>query len=555
MRTQSFQDNIRFRLSSTTEPEGFDSPGMGFGLMNPAQAPVDNLIGWQQQELAAGGLLTRMEALLTASESYQIFFDGSPIAMFMFDCDSGACLSMNEAARELYGFTDKDLEQVSFSELFGGEPWMANQKTRPKKSQHNSGYAVAGIWKNMRSDGRIIYAEVSIRQIVFESREICLVSVNDVTGRIQLEKSRMAFFKSSPDLMCIVDFKGNFRLLNPRWAKTLRYRSGELKKSTVQSFLHPDDVRFSVHAINKALRQGLGNVNFENRLLRKDGTTVDVSWRCTIDHDQRLIYAVARDITLQKELERERMSQQKLLEGLVKKRTREIKEVNKELEAFNYSVSHDLRTPIRAMELYTGILDSELHGTEQHAYVLQMNRCVEEMYHLIDDLLEFSKMGRTPLNKELVNMQTLVREVFELQCSIESRSEVDLQLEAIPPLVGDAKLIRIVLNNLLSNAIKYSRHKKKPVVCVGSEVRADRIVYFVQDNGVGFNPQYAHKLFKPFSRLHSGDKYKGNGAGLAIVERIITRHGGKIWAESKPDLGATFYFSIPNALSGSKSVI
>jgi len=233
------------------------------------------------------------------------------------------------------------------------------------------------------------------------------------------------------------------------------------------------------------------------------------------------------------------------LENLVAVRTNKLNELNNELEAFNYSVSHDLRTPIRAIDIYRGLLSQELTDPKHVKYVNQIEKCTQEMNELIKSLLEFSKMTNVPITIEAVDLNQLVISSFEKQKSHENVPHAILKIDKLPVILADNKLLSIVINNLISNAIKYSSHRQQPVIEVGSSDSEKNYIIYIKDNGIGFNSKLSSKLFKPFSRLHHGDQFKGTGAGLAIVDRILRRHNGKIYAESEVDKGAIFYFTLP----------
>jgi PAS domain S-box-containing protein len=233
------------------------------------------------------------------------------------------------------------------------------------------------------------------------------------------------------------------------------------------------------------------------------------------------------------------------LEKIVEERTKKLNELNEELEAFNYSVSHDLRTPVRAIDIYRGLLAHELKESPLLQYVNQIEKCVHEMNELIKSLLEFSKMSKAPITIEAVDLNALVVQCFEKQKKHENAPNTKLKIDKLPVILADNKLLTIVINNLISNAVKYSNKQKKPLVEVGYTEAEKNFVIYIKDNGVGFNNKLAGKLFKPFSRLHHGDEFKGTGAGLAIVERILRRHHGKIYAESEMNKGAVFYFTLP----------
>jgi light-regulated signal transduction histidine kinase (bacteriophytochrome) len=220
---------------------------------------------------------------------------------------------------------------------------------------------------------------------------------------------------------------------------------------------------------------------------------------------------------------------------------------NKDLEAFSYSVSHDLRAPLRAMDGFSRILQ-EAHGAsldpEAQRYLGRIRANAKRMGELVDDLLAFSRLGRQPLKLARVEPAQIAGQAWEeLRAEREGRV-VDFQLEAMPACLADPALLRQVYANLLSNALKYSRKREQARITAGCQSRQPDPVYFVRDNGVGFDPAYADKLFGVFQRLHRPDEYEGTGVGLAIVARIIQRFGGQVSAESKLDEGATFYFTL-----------
>lgn len=286
---------------------------------------------------------------------------------------------------------------------------------------------------------------------------------------------------------------------------------------------------------------------------KKDGTEYWLSLNIVpvFDDEGKCTHFVSiqKNITNYKLEQIQQQKDNQLLEKKVNQRTEELVRANQELEMFNYAVSHDLRTPIRAIEIYNGIIREELVDSNK-GLSDQVQKCIEEMRSLIEDMLEFSRMGKSSLVYEDINMEGLVREVVENQKWIEDVSDTEIVINSCPDVVTDRNLLKVALNNLVSNALKYSKHNASPRVEVDGWSEDDFLYYKITDNGIGFDPKYAESLFKPFIRLHNGESYKGNGAGLAIVEKIIFRLGGKIWAESIPNVGASFYFCIPASPAG-----
>jgi signal transduction histidine kinase len=231
---------------------------------------------------------------------------------------------------------------------------------------------------------------------------------------------------------------------------------------------------------------------------------------------------------------------------------------NRELEAFSYSVSHDLRGPVRHISGFAGLLQSQASSldAESHEYLAEISRSARRMGNLIDDLLDFAQIGRSEMKKSLVPLSPLVAEAVEALKSETAGRRIFWRIRPLPVVEVDRPLLRQVFINLISNAVKYSRPRPEAEIEVGvldGSAESSEVVCFVKDNGVGFDMKYVHKLFGVFQRLHPGTEFEGTGIGLANVQRIIHRHGGRVWAEGKVNAGATFFFSVPSPhYSGSR---
>lgn len=226
----------------------------------------------------------------------------------------------------------------------------------------------------------------------------------------------------------------------------------------------------------------------------------------------------------------------------------ELEVANKELESFSYSVSHDLRAPLRAISSYSSILVedySEQIPAEARVLLGKVTDNAHRMGRLIEHLLHFSQLSRQAINKQPVNVSQLVAEVADDLCKEAAGRVIDLRIAPLPNAVGDAVLLRQVFINLLANAFKFTRHKSAASIEVAAHTEGDEVIYKVRDNGAGFDMQFSGKLFGVFQRLHNASEFEGSGIGLSLAQRIIQRHGGRIWAEAEVGRGATFYFSLP----------
>ena len=283
---------------------------------------------------------------------------------------------------------------------------------------------------------------------------------------------------------------------------------------------------------------------------KADGTRVVVSSRWSLVRDEQerpvAVLATNNDITERKQRERE-------IEGLnqaLARHSTELEAINKELEAFAYSVSHDLRAPLRHVAGYAELLHKNaaaLLDEKSRRYMVMILEAAKRMGDLIDDLLAFSRVGRAEIQKTRVSLDQVLREaVSEAQLETEGRNIV-WRLATLPDVYGDRAMLRLAMVNLVSNAIKFTQTRPRPEIEIGCASGHDEIVVFIRDNGVGFEMKYVNKLFGVFQRLHRAEEFEGTGIGLATVQRIIHRHGGRAWAEGVVDQGATFYFSIPTS--------
>jgi PAS domain S-box-containing protein len=281
---------------------------------------------------------------------------------------------------------------------------------------------------------------------------------------------------------------------------------------------------------------------------RADGTNVAVASRWSLRRDENgrpaAILETNNDITDRKRREHEINT----LNEELAKRTADLESINKELEAFAYSISHDLRAPLRHMAGFTELLQKSSASTlneKSRRYVTMILESAKKMGNLIDDLLAFSRIGRAEAHKSMVSLEQLVEEAVSEVRQDTSGREISWKIGELPVWYGDRSMLRLALVNLGANAAKFTRTRPRAEIEIAcSDQRTDQLVVFIRDNGVGFDMKYVNKLFGVFQRLHSPETFEGTGIGLATVQRIVHRHGGRVWAEGAVDRGATFYFSL-----------
>jgi PAS domain S-box-containing protein len=323
----------------------------------------------------------------------------------------------------------------------------------------------------------------------------------------------------------------------------------ELLGKTDNEFFPASEAYIFHEKDEEVFRTGNENIN-EEYLTDASGIRHTILTRKTLYTDttgEVYIIGVISDITRQKQFEENLKHFNEELEQRVRERTLALEQSNRELESFSYTVSHDLRAPLRAIDGYSSILIDEAGknlGESERRLLEQIRKNSRQMATLIDDLTIFARMARQELNRTMVSPADIIKEVLEELRDERTGREIDISIGDLPPCNADPALLHRVYYNLLENALKFSRSRSKTMIEVGSFKKDGRNVYFVKDNGIGFDMKYIDKIFKVFERLSDPSRYEGTGVGLAIVQRIIARHGGRVWAQAEPDKGATFYFTL-----------
>jgi PAS domain S-box-containing protein len=400
----------------------------------------------------------------------------------------------------------------------------------------------------LRRDGHEFPVELTIAPIRVGSTYIFNSFLHDITARKQAEIKFRGLLEAAPDAMVIANSDGRIELVNAQTERLFGYPRGELLGQPVEKLV-PE--RF--HAAHSAHRTGYSSnpqvrpmgVGLELYGRRNDGTEfpVEISLSPLETPEGVLVSAAIRDITARKQAEQALAGQKAELA-----RTNvELTAANKELEAFTYSVSHDLRAPLRHISGFSQILEEEFGprmDTTAQQSLRYIQQGVQEMGQLIDDLLNLGRIGRQALREQPTELNLLVEAVLADLKPETERRQIEWRIGQLPSVKCDPGLVKLVFANLLSNAIKFTRRQERAIIQVGQMKVKGEQVFFVRDNGVGFNMRYVDKLFGIFQRLHRQDDFEGTGVGLANVRRIIHKHGGRVWAEAEPYKGAAFYFTL-----------
>jgi PAS domain S-box-containing protein len=364
--------------------------------------------------------------------------------------------------------------------------------------------------------------------------------------RLETETKRNRFFTLAVDMLGIADFEGRLIQVNPSWESTLGYTESELKALTGLDLVHPDD-RAEMAAKLAELRAGSGIARFEARYRHKDGSYRWLGWTAATFPEEKIIYIFARDVTVRKQNEEQITRLNRELE----QRVADLTDVNRELGAFNYSISHDLRAPLRSMSGFAqALLEHEAVNLGPHGldYARRIVRSARYMDDLLRDLLAYSSVARADMPLAVVHLEEALAQIMAMR--EEDFRERNAQIDILSPLgtvVANLPTLQQILANLIDNSIKFVSADLPPMIRVSSVREGEFVRLWVEDNGIGIAPEHHQKVFGLFERLHPAHTFPGTGIGLAIVRKGVERMGGRVGVESEPGRGSRFWVDLPAA--------
>lgn len=517
------------------------------------------------------------EALRESEERFRLLFETAPEAILVFDVDEYRFILANSKAEKLFGCSREALLKVGPQHFY--PPTQPDGRPITKSMQENIERVLAGeelLIERMihNAEGKNLLCELRLVRFPSAARRLLFNSYIDITERKLVEeklarsedrlrkeqKFSQLLLDTSPAFIVAIDFEGKTLMMNPALVEALEYSTEEIKgKDYLTTFVPEEDHQMLAGIFQQIIKERKATIN-ENRIRSRSGKIFLVEW-----HGQNVIHenagfdffvGVGIDISERKraEMEIQRLLAQVQqdaaeLEKRVAERTEQLKAANAQLEAFAYSVSHDLKAPLRGIDGYSRLL-LEDYGPKLDAdgqlFVKNIRQGASQMTRLIDDLLAYSRLERRAMTAARIILPQFV-ETLLLGYADEIQSRQVSLTVSLPPvtLQADADGLGLALRNLIGNALKFTRNTAKPVIEIAGQKRGDKVILEVKDNGIGFDMAYHDRIFEIFQRLQRAEDYPGTGIGLALVRKAMERIGGRVWAESRPGEGTKFFLEVP----------
>jgi PAS domain S-box-containing protein len=531
-------------IFATAEKMEHDSALKGFekGAIDYLYKPLDAEITEAKVSVLLQLQIQRKELLRKnlELERYDLLINNSADIICIINAGTLKFEEVNLAVNSILGYSTAEIRGSSILFYLDGDGRSGIEKLRNEDKEKFS------------FETRVYSKDREIKWLnwnIVNRNGLWFANARDITAIKEAEEIKSylsTVVKQSEDAIYLHDQEGKIISWNDGAQKIYGFTEAEALNMKIWNIV-PEHFLPEMHTVINEILLG-GKVEYqEMNRITKFGKMIDVTFSASIitDADGKLksVAITERDITQQKKTHQEILQLNTNLSNTIA----QLESTNNELESFSYSVSHDLRAPLRGVNAYTQIILDEYSGQfdqELKRLFLIIQTSANRMDLLINDLLAFARMGKRKVQKVSLDFDKQVRQVIS---ELEGQGKVNAKIVIHPlkPAEGDAALIYQVWTNLISNAIKYSGKRKDPIIEIGFAESPNEYIYSVKDNGTGFNMEYAHKLFGVFQRLHDSKDFEGTGIGLAIVKRVIVKHGGSVWAEGEPDKGATFYFSLP----------
>jgi PAS domain S-box-containing protein len=496
------------------------------------------------------------ERKFVKERKYHLLFEHSMDGLLIARPD-GSFLEANNALCRMLGYTHDEFMKLSREDVtVADDPYLQEGLRIRAETGHYK-----GRMKFKCKDGSALDAEISTSLYKDENGEVrSYVCARDITAKLKAEEALRhseqrfrALIENSKDGIAITDSEWKLIYLSPAIYDILGYTSEELTASLAFELLHPDDMTANADLL---MSIASGETLYASRLLRVRHKNDSWRWIEATASNQLADPAVNavvtnfRDVTERKKAEEALEQLNESLEKKIEERTVQLQESNKALESFSYIAAHDLQAPLRVLSGYAGILKKEhdAHLTpDAHALLDTILDKSKQMSQLVTDLLTFSRASHVAMVKLETDVDIMVRDLTDqlMLSAMGPTVSAVVEISELGHISCDAVLMRQVWSNLIANALKYSSKKEKPVIEIGRKDGDGETIFYIRDNGAGFDMKHAARLFEVFNRLHTAADFDGSGIGLALVRNILVRHDGRIWAEAAPEEGATFYFALP----------